>query len=72
MILLRLIRAFLPVATLWVGKLIIDIVVASRNSATVSHDRLWRLVALEIGLVLVGEVISRGSALVESLLGDLF
>ncbi len=72
MILLRLIRAFLPVATLWVGKLIIDIVVASRNSAAVSHDRLWRLVALEIGLVLVGEVISRGSALVESLLGDLF
>ncbi|MDX6712960.1 MAG: ATP-binding cassette, subfamily bacterial, partial [Blastocatellia bacterium] len=72
MILLRLIRAFLPVATLWVGKLIIDIVVASRNSAAVSHDRLWRLVAIEIGLVLVGEVISRGSALVESLLGDLF
>src|SRR5215218_1654572 len=33
---------------------------------------MWRLVALEIGVVIVGEVLARASVLVESLLGDLF
>ena len=71
MVVLRLARAFLPVSTLWVGKLIIDAVVGARAGA---HDmtRIWELVALEIAIVLVGEVLTRTSALVESLLGDLF
>ncbi|MGH7717623.1 MAG: ATP-binding cassette domain-containing protein, partial [Gemmatimonadaceae bacterium] len=71
MIALRLVRAFVPLATLWVGKLIIDTVVASIGGAP-DYPRLWRLVGLEIGIVVVGEVLARGSALVESLLGDLF
>ncbi|HEV7892583.1 MAG TPA: ABC transporter ATP-binding protein, partial [Pyrinomonadaceae bacterium] len=68
---LRLVRAFVPVAVLWVGKLIIDAVVAARGG---EYDaaRLWRLVALEIALALAGEVLSRLSSVVESLLGDLF
>ncbi len=71
MVALRFMRAFVPVATLWVGKLIIDAVVASRTSPA-DVTRLWELVALEIGIVIVGDVLSRSSALVESLLGDLF
>ncbi|MDQ3257446.1 MAG: ABC transporter ATP-binding protein, partial [Acidobacteriota bacterium] len=71
MVALRFMRAFVPVATLWVGKLIIDAVVASRT-APADGTRLWELVGLEIGIVIVGEVLSRSSALVESLLGDLF
>jgi len=74
MIVLRILRAFVPVATLWIGKLIIDAVVAAR-ATTLSPDessRLWKLVALEIAIVLVGEFLSRASSLVESLLGDLF
>jgi ATP-binding cassette subfamily B protein len=71
MILLRLFRAFIPVATLWIGKLIIDGVVAMRESAP-DLNRLWRLVALEIVIVLIGEGLARTSALIESLLGDLF
>jgi ATP-binding cassette subfamily B protein len=71
MMALRLLRAFVPLATLWVGKLIIDVVVASLSSAP-DYDRLWRLVALEIIIVVVGEVLARGSSLIESLLGDLF
>ena len=68
---LRLARAFIPVATLWVGKLIIDAVVqGQRGSADFAH--LWKLVALEIGIVLAGEALARISTLVESLLGDLF
>ncbi|MFN2397313.1 MAG: ABC transporter ATP-binding protein [Gemmatimonadaceae bacterium] len=68
---LRLLRAFVPVATLWVGKLIIDTVVASREGSP-DFQRIWRLVALEIAIVLVGEVLARASSLIESLLGDLF
>ena len=71
MAVLRLARAFLPIATLWIGKLIIDTVVGVSNGAA-DLSRLWQLVALEIGVVLVGEALARASSLVESLLGDLF
>ncbi|HSO76789.1 MAG TPA: ABC transporter ATP-binding protein, partial [Blastocatellia bacterium] len=67
----RLLRAGIPVAMLWVGKLIIDAVVASRESSP-DFARLWKLVALEIVIVTAGEVLARASSLVESLLGDLF
>jgi ATP-binding cassette, subfamily B, bacterial len=71
MVWLRLFRAFIPLATLWVGKLIIDAVVALRE-APADFSRLWQLVALEIGIVLAGEMLARASVLIESLLGDLF
>lgn len=71
MALLRLLRAGVPVATLWIGKLIIDAVVASRESSP-DYARLWKLVALEIIIVTSGDVLARASSLVESLLGDLF
>jgi ATP-binding cassette, subfamily B, bacterial len=71
MVVLRLVRACMPLATLWVGKLIIDTVVAVRETASVS-SQLWELVALEIGIVLAGEILARASTLVENLLGDLF
>ena len=71
MIALRLARSSVPVAVLWVGKLIIDAVVAARGNG-IDTTLIWKLVALEIGFALVGEVLSRASALVESLLGDLF
>src|SRR6185503_4486006 len=71
MAVLRLMRAGVPVATLWVGKLIIDTVVASRESAP-DFPRLWKLVALEIAIVIANDVLARTSSLVESLLGDLF
>ena len=71
MTLLRLVRAFVPIATLWIGKLIIDgVVTAQRTGGT------WRsistLVAIELVIVIVGELLARASSLVESLLGDLF
>jgi len=71
MALLRLMRAGVPVAMLWVGKLIIDTVVASRQSSP-DYARLWKLVALEIAIVTANDVLARTSSLVESLLGDLF
>ena len=71
MAVLRLLRALTPLATLWVGKLIIDAVLAVRE-ASLDVSRLWELVALEIVIVLVGEMLARISVLVESLLGELF
>lgn len=71
MILLRLVRAFVPVAVLLVGKLIIDAVVAARGGA-LDMRQLWQLVVVEIALAFLGETLSRVSSVVESLLGDLF
>jgi ATP-binding cassette, subfamily B, bacterial len=71
MVALRLVRAAVPVATLWVGKLIIDTVVAALNSQP-DYGRLWRLVALEVAIVVAGDLLARASSLVESLLSDLF
>ena len=71
MLVLRLVRALVPVAVLWTGKLIVDQVVLSRTAGP-DWPLLWRLLALEIAIVVLGEVLARASALVESLLGDLF
>jgi ATP-binding cassette subfamily B protein len=71
MAVLRLCRAFIPLATLWVGKLIIDAVVAMRETPS-DVSWLWELVAFEIVIVLAGEMLARASVLVESLLGELF
>ena len=73
---LRLLRAGFPVLTLWVGKLIIDAVVAGSRAAGPTRDaaigRLWRLLALEIALVVAGDLLGRASSLLESLLADRF
>ncbi len=68
----------LPVGVLWIGKLIIDAVVGLVGGAAPPrlHDGgpytgLALLVAAEFGLAVFGELLARGSALVESLLGDL-
>ena len=72
MILLRLARAFVPVLALWVAKLIIDQVVYLAQTPGASLTPLWRVVAIELAIVIVGEFLARASSLVESLLGDLF
>ena len=72
MIALRLVRAFVPVVALWVAKLIIDQVVHLSQTPGASLTPLWRVVALELAIVVAGEFLARASALVESLLGDLF
>jgi ATP-binding cassette subfamily B protein len=75
---LRAIRSFVPLAVLWVGKLIIDEVVlaigvaGSAGAGGVDWWRLGGLVALELGIAVGGEALARLSSLLESLLGDLF
>jgi ATP-binding cassette subfamily B protein len=69
---LRLLRAFVPLATLWVGKLIVDAVVEASRTGTPDWRRIGTLVALEFGIVALDEVAARTGSLLESLLGDLF
>ncbi|MFL5502186.1 MAG: ABC transporter ATP-binding protein [Gemmatimonadaceae bacterium] len=70
-VVLRVIRSAVPVTTFWVGKLILDAVIAARaGHGTLSQ--IWRYLALELVIVLTGEVLARASSLIESLLGDLF
>ena len=70
---LRLIRSAVPVAILFIGKEIIDAVIRIINThQTPEQTHLWKFVAIELGLVIVSDVISRGISLAESLLGDLF
>jgi len=68
---LRVVRAFVPVVTFWVGKLILDSVIAAKAGHG-SLTQVWRYLGLELGIVLVGEILARASSLIESLLGDLF
>ncbi|HKO15472.1 MAG TPA: ABC transporter ATP-binding protein [Gemmatimonadaceae bacterium] len=72
MMLLRIIRAFQPLAVLWIGKLIIDAVVRAVATGVPDYPQLWRYVGLELAIVVAGELLARASALIESLLGDLF
>src|SRR5437764_4034192 len=58
MIVLRFVRAVVPVTNLWVAKLIIDQVVSlARVGGPTRH--LWVLVAIEMGTVVGGELLAR-------------
>ncbi|TDG34824.1 ABC transporter ATP-binding protein [Pedobacter changchengzhani] len=70
---LRIFRSAMPVALLYVGKLIIDQVVAlNTNDPSGNLHLLWKLVALEFGLAILSGALSRMINLADSLLGDLF
>src|SRR5919202_91165 len=57
-VVLRFLSAFIPVAQLWVAKLIIDQVAHPRPDRDV-----WSLLLYEVGLVVLGDVLSRATGL---------
>ena len=81
-LLLRLVRALLPVATLYIGKLIIDEVVAAGAAAGQPGDaaatgwtagllnRLILLLAAEFALAVLADVLGRVVSLIDSLLSE--
>lgn len=71
-ILLRLIRSAIPVSILYVGKLIIDEVILLSKTHSSDLGYLWKLVLAEFALAIISDALSRATALVDSLLGDLF
>jgi ATP-binding cassette subfamily B protein len=71
--LLRIIKSAIPVAVLYVGKLIIDeVVMLSKSTSVTDHTYLWELVAAEFALAIASDALSRAILLIDSLLGDLF
>ncbi len=82
-IFLRLLRALLPVATLYVGKLIIDEVTHLFRSGGLHADlsawlsdpllhRLWWLLAWEFALAVGADLLGRIVSLIDSLLSELY
>ena len=71
--LLRLFQAVLPIAMLYVGKLIIEQVVMLTNakSEIPSHAHLWQLIGIEAGLAVLLSIFAQAIALVDNLLGEL-
>jgi ATP-binding cassette subfamily B protein len=69
---LRIIRSAMPVALLFVGKLIIDDVVKLSHTPGSDTYHLWQLVGLEFLLAILTDGLSRAITLMDSLLGDLF
>ncbi|TXB63304.1 ABC transporter ATP-binding protein [Phaeodactylibacter luteus] len=68
---LRLFKSAIPLATLWVGKEIIDEVLRLMEGSG-GMDYLWLLVGIELGLAILSDLMNRGITLLDSLLGDLF
>ncbi len=66
----RIANAFVPMLMLWIGKLIIDEVVLQISAEVKDLDRLWMLVAVEFGLAVFSDLLSRGISLSDALLGD--
>jgi ATP-binding cassette subfamily B protein len=75
-VVLRALRAVVPLAVLWIGKLIIDGVIRGYQAhlahQSVAWERLAELVAIELAIAVTGDALARAGTLVESLLGDLF
>ena len=69
---LRILRSAMPLALLYVGKLIIDEVLKLNHSHALSTHHLWTLVATELALAVLTDALSRAITLMDSLLGDLF
>jgi ATP-binding cassette subfamily B protein len=69
---LRIIRSATPLGLLYIGKLIINQVIAIYNNHSHNTHYLWQLVAAEFALAIISDVLSRAITLTDSLLGDLF
>lgn len=68
----RLIGAVLPVVILWTGKLIIDEIIFQTKAEATDLTQLWTYVAIEFGLIVLSDLMSRAISLTDSLLGDAY
>ena len=69
---LRLLKSALPLVMLWIGKEIIDEVIRLIDITDGDKSYLWTLVAIELALAVISDLMNRGITLLDSLLGDLF
>ncbi len=67
-----MLMAFMPVAILWVGKEIIDAVIALSQSDTSDYTKLWWLVGIELVLAVGSDLLGRAATLSTTLVGSLY
>ncbi len=68
MVLIALLRGAMPLGALYIGKLIVDTVVYSVRTGRPPGSHLWWLVAIELGLALFSDLLSRAAYLSYNLL----
>ena len=66
----RLLASFLPIALLWIAKLIIDSIVHTVSSHQPVRPSFWWLVAAEFALAVCGSVLGRTVDYLDALLAD--
>ena len=72
-VVLRVVRAAIPVTMLYIGKLIIDEVIRLVDSGTTDDlTQIFTYIGLEFGLAILSDAINRSTVLLDSLLGDKF
>ena len=59
-VLLRVVKAAIPVVMLWVGKLIIDEIILQTKASVPDYHYIWLYLGMEIILALLSDVINRG------------
>ncbi|HEY4904830.1 MAG TPA: ABC transporter ATP-binding protein [Candidatus Sulfotelmatobacter sp.] len=69
-IVFRVVLALLPIALLWVTKLIIDLIVRSVTTRQPITNHLWWLVAAEFSLAIFSSLLSRTIDYLDALLAD--
>jgi ATP-binding cassette subfamily B protein len=69
---LRCISALIPLATLYISKRIIDLVVKAIRGGAIDHALIWKLLVMELILAIAADALARFISLVDSLLGDRF
>ena len=69
---LRFVSSLFPLATLWISKLIIDLVVRAIRHEHIDRNHVWKLLILECLIAIASDTTGRFVSLVDSLLGDRF
>jgi ATP-binding cassette subfamily B protein len=70
-IILRLLKAGVPLLTLYLGKLIVDEIIRLISAPEKDLTQLWTWLGAEFAIVIVSDLLNRGIGLTENLLGDL-
>lgn len=71
-LLARFLSSFAPIIKLWVGKLIIDEVIAVTQDSSLPHDQLWKYIGIELAVFILTDLLNRVVNLSDGLLGDLY
>src|ERR1700751_1104307 len=69
-LIIRLLTSLLPIALLWVAKLIIDTIIHTLNTHTAVPTSLWWLGGIEFGLAVLGSTLARLMDYFDALLAD--